>query len=61
MTELNTYRAFYRGKRIDVRAHTSYEAQTIAATQLRAKKQYEVTVILIAKDDTPIPLDPASL
>ena len=51
MEALNTYVALYRGNRVEVKAATTYEAQTKAAAQLRAKKQYEVTVALVAKAD----------
>lgn len=44
--QTNGYIAFYRGKQIEVYAPTSYEAQQIAAKQLKAKKSYEVTVML---------------
>lgn len=44
--QTNGYIAFYRGKQIEVHAPTSYEAQLIAAKQLKAKKSYEVTVML---------------
>lgn len=43
-TGLNGYVANYRGKSIDVFAKTSYEAQTKAAAQFKAKKSYEVSV-----------------
>jgi hypothetical protein len=43
---MNGYIAFYKGKQIEVYANTSYEAQQKAATQFRAKKSYDVTVVL---------------
>ena len=48
--QTNGYIAFYRGKQIEVYAPTSYEAQQLAAKQLKAKKSYEVTVMLAEKD-----------
>ena len=45
---MNTYKAFYKGKQIEVKADTSYQAQQIAAKQFKAKKEYEVTVVLLA-------------
>ncbi len=42
----NGYLAFYRGKKLEVWASTSYEAQKIAAEKFRAKKSYEVDVYL---------------
>lgn len=46
MDNLNGYKAFYKGKSIEVHAKTSYEAQQLAAQQFKAKKSYEVTVII---------------
>lgn len=51
---MNGYVAFYRGKRIEVRANTSYEAQQKAAVILKAKKSYEVSVVLAEKGDTAV-------
>ena len=47
---MNGYKAFYRGKSIDVYAETSYAAQQLAAKQFKAKKSYEVDVYLCEKD-----------
>jgi hypothetical protein len=47
---MNGYKALYRGKWLEVYANSSYEAQTRAAQQFKAKKQYEVTVILCEKN-----------
>lgn len=46
---MNGYKALYKGKWLEVYADTSYEAQTKAAKLFKAKKQYEVTVILCEK------------
>lgn len=46
---MNGYKAFYRGKSIEVEAETSYKAQQIAATRFKARKSYEVTVVLCEK------------
>ena len=43
---MNGYIAFYKGKKIEVQAETSYKAQLLAASQFKAKKSYEVTVVL---------------
>ncbi|MES2367033.1 MAG: hypothetical protein V4563_14250 [Pseudomonadota bacterium] len=48
---MNKYTAFYRGKEIEVSAETSYKAQQIAAAQFKAKKQWEVTVVLCERAD----------
>ena len=43
---MNGYKCFYRGKTCEVHADTSYQAQQLAAQQLKAKKSYEVSVFL---------------
>jgi hypothetical protein len=58
---MNGYIAFYKGKRIEVYAATSYEAQQKAAAQFKAKKAYEVTVMLAEKDGVSVIHSPASL
>ena len=47
---MNGYVAFYRHRRIEVMADTSHEAQQKAASELKAKKPYEVTVVLAEKN-----------
>ena len=47
---MNGYKAFYRGKTAEVLAKTAYEAQQKAAIVLKAKKSYEVTVVLCEKE-----------
>jgi len=47
---MNGYVAFYRAKRIEVYAETSLAAQQKAAELFKAKKAYEVTVVLAEKD-----------
>jgi hypothetical protein len=49
-----TYRAFYNGKEIEVKAESSYAAQLKAATLFKVKQAYKVTVILLSKDDIPV-------
>lgn len=56
-----TYVAFYKDKQLTVNALRSYDAQLIAAKLFKAKKSYEVTVILAAKEDKPVTHDPAIL
>jgi len=51
-----TYVAFYKNKQITVKALRSYDAQLLAAKQFKAKKSYEVTVVLADK-----PVHPASI
>lgn len=47
---MNGYVCFYRGKRIEVHAETTFEAQQKAAAQFKARKSYEVTVMLAEKN-----------
>ncbi len=46
---MNGYKALYKGKWLEVYAETSYQAQQQAAKLFKAKKAYEVTVILCEK------------
>ena len=43
---MNGYKAFYKGKSIEVYAKTSFKAHELAAQKFKAKKSYEVTVML---------------
>ena len=56
-----TYVAFYKGKQITVNALRSYDAQLIASKIFKAKKSYEVTVMLASKNDEPVIHDPATI
>ena len=47
---MNGYIAFYKGKQIEVLAETSYKAQQLAAHTFKAKRSYDVTVMLAEKD-----------
>lgn len=47
---MNGYIAFYRGKKMEVNAETSYQAQQKAAQAFKTKKSYEVQVVLAEKD-----------
>ncbi len=47
---MNGYKAFYKGKALDVYAETAYQAQQKAAKEFKAKKSYEVTVMLCELD-----------
>lgn len=46
-----TYIAFYRGKQMEVKALRSFDAQEIAAKAFKARKSYEVTIVLAARPD----------
>jgi hypothetical protein len=48
---MNGYIAFYKGKRLEVHADSSYEAQQKAAAQFKTRKSYEVTVVLAERND----------
>jgi hypothetical protein len=48
---MNTYHAFYNGKEIELQADSSYQAQQKAAGIFKAKKSYQVTVVLMALED----------
>lgn len=58
---MNTYEAFYRGKRTEVKAMTSLKAQEIAADQFKAKKRYDVVVVLVEKEGQSIVHKPQDL
>jgi len=47
---MNGYICFYKEKAVAVYAETSYVAQQKAATLLKAKRAYEVTVVLAEKN-----------
>lgn len=47
---MNGYIAFYRGKQLEVLADSSYAAQQKAAALFKARKAYEVTVVLAERD-----------
>lgn len=51
---MNGYVAFYKGKRIEVYADTIYAAQLEAAKAFKAKRPYEVNVVLAEKDGKPV-------
>ena len=51
---MNGYKAFYKSNVIDVYAYTSLQAQQLAAAQFKAKKAYEVTVMLCEKAGAPV-------
>lgn len=53
---MKTFIAFYRGRTHHVEADSSYSAQQKAAAYFKAKKSYEVTVML-----TDVVVDTASL
>jgi len=44
---MRNYKAFYRNKTLEVVAASSYDAQQEAAKLFKARKSYEVTVMLL--------------
>jgi hypothetical protein len=58
---MNGYKVFYRGKSAEVQAITSFEAQIAGAKLLKARRSYEVTVVLCEKDSAPVIHDPAQV
>lgn len=48
---MNGYKAFWRGREIEVYAPTSYAAQLEAARIFKARKSYEVSVIICERAD----------
>jgi len=58
---MNGYIAFYKGRQIEVMADTSYQAQQKAAQQFKARKSYEVTVVLAEKNGQQVVHDGAML
>jgi len=53
---MRTYVAFYKNKKNTVTAESSYAAQEQAAAIFKARKRYDVAVVL-----ADVPVDPASL
>ena len=51
--EMRPYIAFYRGRQLQVEAGSSYDAQLIAAKLFKARKSYEVTVMLADVEHSP--------
>ena len=47
---MNGYMAFFRGKQHEVWANSSLEAQEMAAAFFKARKSYQVSVVLCEKD-----------
>lgn len=45
------YKAFFKGKTADVYAPSSYKAQLAAAVHFKARKSYDVTVMICEQAD----------
>jgi len=50
----NGYKAFYKSKTVDLYAPSSYQAQLTAAAHFKAKKSYDVSIVLCEKGDEQI-------
>jgi len=48
---MNGYKAFYKGRTLDVYADTALAARDKAAQQFKARKAYDVTVVLCERAD----------
>jgi hypothetical protein len=56
---MNGYIAFYKGRQIEVHADTAYEAQQKAAALFKARKSYEVTVVLAENNGQQVTHNPS--
>lgn len=45
-----TYLCFYKGRELTLQAPSSYAAQLLAAKQFKARRSYDVTVMLAANE-----------
>lgn len=55
------YAAFYEGKKIEVEAESSVKAKVAAADLFKARKRYNVAVVLIEKEGKPVPVATSAL
>jgi hypothetical protein len=51
---VNTYAAFYKHQKIEVKAETTYAAQIASAKILGARKSYKVAVMLLENESGPV-------
>jgi hypothetical protein len=51
---MNGYKAFWRGKTCEVFADTAIKAQLLAAAKFKARREYEVSVVLCEKEGEPV-------
>jgi hypothetical protein len=57
----NTYMVMYRGVKKELVAESSYAAQKLATILFKAKKSYDVTVVLLEKDGNAVVHSTAAL
>ena len=58
---MNGYICFWRGKKTEVYAQNTLDAQTKAAKVFKAKRQYEVAVMLAEKDGKQVETSTSSI
>lgn len=60
---MNTYVAFYYGRKLMFKAKTKLAAQTTAAQafKLKPKHAYRVAIVLVEKDGQAVAVDPATI
>lgn len=51
---INSYKAFYRDRVVEVQAETTFGAQVLASEMFKARKSYEVSVVLCEREDKQI-------
>lgn len=58
---MNGYIAFYKGRKLEVYADSTFEAQQKAAKLFNAKKAHQVDVYLAEKDGRAVLIDTAAI
>lgn len=58
---MNTYICYFKNKRIEVSAATQYEAQQKAAAIFKARRHWEVAVMIAEKNGVPVIHSTASI
>ena len=60
---MNGYVCFFNGRKVEVYAASSYEAQKKAAQELKVKpnKQYQITVCLAEREGQSVSMAPSQL
>lgn len=58
---VNKYLCFHRGKTITIEAATSYEASRKAAKEFKAKRPWDVTVVLVESCGSAVTHEPQAL
>lgn len=58
---MNGYICFWHGKKAEIYAENSLDAQRQAAKVFKAKRQYEITVVLAEKDGEQVETSTSSI